>query len=608
MNYLACMLCLLLAAASGEAANGRSSLFSLGFGGRSTGLGTAGAAGLFDQSAVYANPALLPELEYQQAALSHTQLFESSIFNSGAYVLPISDRQAVGLGYTRIGSSQLERYDDYRSTGTFSFSQTQYQLSYGRQLNRPLRLGGSVKFSQQQLGELSDFGIAVDIGAVIRLSRQLHLALVGRDLIPAEYKLDETVESLSRTGVVAIAVTDLWMGGSTTISLLADLEKTEQQPIAVRAGGELSLGEQLFVRGGYDRERPTAGIGLRYQRLQFDYGIRFLETIDDHHAVSLSVRIGPSMTERRERAELERRRLSGEFERMQRFEANKARGKELFDRFQLDSALVYYQRALAFDESNQELIGTIAAIERSRAIQQEQETRLREMLAEERQSIRTSYDQASQLVARGHYRAALDLLDLIFEVQPDNSQALELKLEIERAIAREIDRYLQSGDSALRLGQSDAAIEAYNRVLNLDSSNVGALAGRKQASAGIDLARQLNMGIAAFTSGNLDEARRLFREVLRVNPNEQVARNYLNRIENPSNTTVEPRPAGFDELQQDPVYWPLYLEGLRHMRSKEYQKAIDVWTRVLQAYPENKNTIDNIAQARLRLQGSTTPR
>ena len=37
------------------------------------------------------------------------------------------------------------------------------------------------------------------------------------------------------------------------------------------------------------------------------------------------------------------------------------------------------------------------------------------------------------------------------------------------------------------------------------------------------------------------------------------------------------------------------------MRDKEYQDAINVWEEVLKKYPLNKETRDNIEQARLRL-------
>lgn len=586
-------------------AGGVGSVFGLGMGARSAGIGGGGSAYLTDQSGIYFNPALLAISEFQTGSLAHTQLFQSSIFNTAAYTVPIGFDQGIGFGYMRIGSSGIDRFEQFASVGEFDYSQTQFMISYGRRISSPLSVGVTIKMSEQRLDQLSDFGFSFDLAAVLQVNRYLNLSMAGRDILPPEYKLDETAEKLSRSIAGGIAVHGLALSPGMRLALIGEIEKTERTESIYRAGTELSITEGLQLRAGYAIDHPTLGIGLQLDNVSFDYGIGLLETIDDQHTVSLTVRLGTSRTERRQLAELERMKASGEFDRQQRFEANRQKGKEYFDSFQLDSALVYYQRALAFDETNQELIGTIAAIEKSRAIQQEQETLLREMQAEERQTIRTSYDQASQLYNRGYYRPALDLLSLIFEIQPDNSQAIELKGEIERAIQADITRSMARGDSALSSGQPYLAVESYNRVLGYEPEHEAALDGKRRATTGLDLARQLNLAIEAYNGGKLEDARRLFRQVLQINPQEQLARNYLQRMDN---LPELPKSSNFEDLQQDPVYWPLYLEGLRHMRNKAYQQAIDVWTRVLQAYPENKNTSDNISQARLRLQGAGDPK
>jgi cytochrome c-type biogenesis protein CcmH/NrfG len=42
------------------------------------------------------------------------------------------------------------------------------------------------------------------------------------------------------------------------------------------------------------------------------------------------------------------------------------------------------------------------------------------------------------------------------------------------------------------------------------------------------------------------------------------------------------------------------------MRNKEYQQAIDAWQKVLEKYPNNTNTLNNIEQARLRMGAEET--
>jgi cytochrome c-type biogenesis protein CcmH/NrfG len=112
----------------------------------------------------------------------------------------------------------------------------------------------------------------------------------------------------------------------------------------------------------------------------------------------------------------------------------------------------------------------------------------------------------------------------------------------------------------------------------------------------MDLPEKIRLGIGQFEKGNFDEARARFQAVLKVNPQEPVALDYLKRI-----SEAQTKVSTLEDLQKDKDVWALYLDGLRYMRNKEYEKAIEVWSQVLQAYPNNPNTLNNIEQARLRL-------
>ena len=76
-----------------------------------------------------------------------------------------------------------------------------------------------------------------------------------------------------------------------------------------------------------------------------------------------------------------------------------------------------------------------------------------------------------------------------------------------------------------------------------------------------------------------------------------VAIEYLRKID-----ATEEGAATLEDIHRDRVIWQHYLDGLRYMRNKEYQNAIDAWNKVLEVYPNNVNTLNNIEQARLRLE------
>ena len=76
-----------------------------------------------------------------------------------------------------------------------------------------------------------------------------------------------------------------------------------------------------------------------------------------------------------------------------------------------------------------------------------------------------------------------------------------------------------------------------------------------------------------------------------------MAKEYLLKIKE-----ADAQPSTLEELQVDREAWQWYLDGLRHSRRQDHQKAIDSWEKVLKKYPNNKSTLDNIEQARRYLQ------
>jgi tetratricopeptide (TPR) repeat protein len=247
---------------------------------------------------------------------------------------------------------------------------------------------------------------------------------------------------------------------------------------------------------------------------------------------------------------------------------------------------------------NQEIIGTLAAIEESRRVQAEQEEALRTARESLSQTLGTFVTQAEQMLNQKMYQAALDFLELIFEIYPVNASANRLRDQIMSAREVELAASLEQGRQAAEAGRLSEAVEAYNRVLELDPENEVAKEAKQQMLAALDLPQRVHLAVELFDRGELTEAAARFRSILEVNPNEPVALDYLRRIQ--ERTAVRPA-ATLEDLQRDRDIWELYLDGLRFMRNKEYQKAIEAWEQVLKAYPNNANTLDNIEQARLRL-------
>jgi tetratricopeptide (TPR) repeat protein len=114
---------------------------------------------------------------------------------------------------------------------------------------------------------------------------------------------------------------------------------------------------------------------------------------------------------------------------------------------------------------------------------------------------------------------------------------------------RRIEGYLGEGDRAFDGGDYQKAIDLWSRIFLIDVTNEQASerierAKLKRRDAEQKVEGVLAAGIAAFEKGNHDDARTRFNEVLRIDPNNASAQDYIERL----NDTVAEGGAGAYEV------------------------------------------------------------
>lgn len=592
------LFCLNLSVAAGD--GGVESLFSAGAGARALGMGGGFVSLADDASTVFYNPAGLPNLEYHEITFMHMDLFEGTIYDFASWAHPVLGIGGIGIAYMRVGTNDIIERQNYVEIGKFDYSTSQLLLSFGRNLNGGYAVGLSAKVVNQKIGEDSDYGFGMDFGIRKYFTPKLSVGFTVRDMIPAEIKLKNIDESVPTSLVFGLGYRGFELSEYTKVTGSFELEKIDERSTKIHTGGEMAFYDAYFIRAGYDRDNFSIGAGFIYRRLKIDYAYKFLDYIEDSHRFSISFLIGSSISEQKSKREeevLRRGTAMMEDERNRQFAFFKGKADQYYDQFRLDSALVYYQRSLAFEEDNKEIIGTIAAIEDAINVRKTELEKIEKTKLEMENLTDNFYQQAVSFFERHLYSAARDMLELIFDINKNHVDARKLESKINKAVEKEITDKLEIGKKAENEGRYFEAIEAYTRVLELDPSNQEIKEAKIRIGDRLDLAKQLNMGIEFYRVGQYDEARKRFKTVLSIDPKEPVALEYIQKID-----VSIAQPATLDELQKDKQTWQLYIDGLRYMRNKEYQKAIDAWEKVLEVYPNNVNTLNNIEQARLRLQ------
>jgi len=578
---------------------GQESLFSIGTGARSMGMGGGFISLADDVSAIYYNPAGLAFIDYQEFSLMHVDLFEGTIYDFGGYAYPHFDFGSFGIGYFRIGTDNIIRRNDYIDEGSFDYSTSQLLFSYARILQENFSYGINFKVIHQSLDTYSDYGFGADVGFLFKFHNNYSAGFILRDLYPAELKLASTTETTPLSIALGMAIQEINITEKSHVNTSIDIEKIENRSVKIHTGAEIIYDNTYALRAGYDKDNFAFGAGLKFSNFKLDYAYKLMDNINDSHRFSLSILIGPSKKQRLQKIQ-EDEQVRGDIiienEKQRLFELYYKKGDDYYKNGQLDSSLVYYQRALGFDEENQEINEKIIQIEQR--LKRQQPTKITPFIYtdEVETNITAYFAQAENFYNKKYYNAALDMLQLVLDINPEDEQTLELKKTVEDAVSTEISYEMGQATRAEQTGNYIEAIRAYNHILELDPSNNIASAAMSRIGSNIDVAGLLNRGIDLFNKKRYGQSKSSFIEALSIDRQNEVALEYLKKI-----AQIEVEPTTLEELQRDKAVWKLYLDGLRFMRDKQYEKAIETWNKVLKLYPNNINTINNIEQARLRL-------
>lgn len=297
---LACGAMTFLAGASAEvraaADAGTQSVFAQGAGNRAIGMGGAFVAAADDASAVLWNPAglgLLTRAEVQ--GVQSMDLGLGMVESYAAVALPSWRWGTAALSLRRFTVDDIEQRDERNVLVADHLQDQEIEatLGYGRAMGAAWNLGGSVKLQHQSLAGFSGSGLGIDLGvsarpaAVLGLSdawaQGLSWGIGLRNIVKPSIRLDrESVPDPTalRTGLAWRSI------GSTGRGLLAemDLSRAPGASPRVHAGLEYTIHPSAALRFGVNDGTLTAGAGLRWRDLAFEYAFENAPLSATHRA------------------------------------------------------------------------------------------------------------------------------------------------------------------------------------------------------------------------------------------------------------------------------------------------------------------------------------
>jgi len=245
--------------------------------------GTPAVANAKGSEALYWNPAGLAKLEGKEITTSYNSQFENNVRNGyiGATL------KHSGLSITYLNISAIEERDDVGTKiSSFGSNSVAICASYGKELSGKTSIGGSIKFINETIKGDASTGGAIDLGIHYQLSPMTYLGATLNNL-GGKSAFEKENDPLPTNLKLAAAWNshNLIVGAGVTIS--------DYQELGIATGVEYVLCP-VALRVGADSFKPgygiTAGCGVNYQNLRFDYAFNPHSDLGDSHRVSLTLK------------------------------------------------------------------------------------------------------------------------------------------------------------------------------------------------------------------------------------------------------------------------------------------------------------------------------
>jgi tetratricopeptide (TPR) repeat protein len=478
-------------------------------------------------------------------------------------------------------------------------------LGYAASLHSALSAGINLKVDNQSFGGYSGSGIGLDLGflAAKKFADGSRLQAVRgglsiNNLIEPSVKLDQ--EDVADPMSMVFGGSAVARAGHIGFVTLLDIVAPRYSPSQIRFGQEVSYNDLLAFRFGYGGGVPTVGGGVSWKGVAVDYAYRN-EDLGSNHRISVTVRFGNSVDERRaaKRAEREAELDRQINEKMTELETTQlsqtlARADQLFDRGSYGEAAAQYELALLWDADNQ---------------------KARPRLETCRYHL--TMDRAHALIDAQEYLEALYQLRRALVHSPNDPETTSLITECTQRIRAQtdrtemIDRMMKQSIDLYATRRFVEAQAGFREILNLEPDHK--LAAEYERKSHTNIRNQKQPAIIEANGladrGQYAAAISELERALRLDPTDDHVKK---RIRDLQTKRVEAERAGAQRVQHAPpkplqvtrsvdasTLQPIYNEGLRDFEKGDFDAAVRRLHEVWVVEPQFHNVTEILTKAYL---------
>ncbi len=259
-----------------------------GIGARAISMGSSFTAVADNGTALFWNPAGLPQINRFELSLMHSVLYEDRSKNYASLNMPLG-RLAVSAGWLGFNVTQIqERNNQGQLLGHFDDSENVFLVGGGLSLisNRMMHfnVGATGKYFYHSLYEYSATGSGADAGALLQFQLPVFLKKVSIGAVVQN--IGASMKWDTDSGYEAVIPMTYRAGALLDIALLpvkvtADVEKHEKQDMRLHFGAEYDLLNTVFLRAGMNDNSLTAGAGIRLSLVTTQISVNYAYATDE---------------------------------------------------------------------------------------------------------------------------------------------------------------------------------------------------------------------------------------------------------------------------------------------------------------------------------------